>query len=96
MIAQLFLQNRYDYMRDLIFDNLLNQFMSLWLWNIASFDKFFALEFNKQNGTFVIVCLDWYRMFVGTWNVGGKSPHEDLNMREWLRSPTPADIYVLG
>ncbi|VVA22579.1 PREDICTED: type [Prunus dulcis] len=37
-----------------------------------------------------------HRMFVGTWNVGGKSPHEDLNLREWLRSPTPADIYVLG
>ncbi|KAL6138688.1 hypothetical protein ACLB2K_063967 [Fragaria x ananassa] len=36
------------------------------------------------------------RMFVGTWNVGGKSPHKDLNLREWLRSPTPADIYVLG
>ncbi|KDP35587.1 hypothetical protein JCGZ_09025 [Jatropha curcas] len=34
------------------------------------------------------------RMFVGTWNVGGKSPHEDLNLRDWLKSP--ADIYVLG
>ncbi|KAH7512978.1 hypothetical protein FEM48_Zijuj12G0147700 [Ziziphus jujuba var. spinosa] len=36
------------------------------------------------------------RMFVGTWNVGGKSPHDGLNLREWLRSPAPADIYVLG
>ncbi|XWS59771.1 hypothetical protein CRYUN_Cryun08bG0150200 [Craigia yunnanensis] len=36
------------------------------------------------------------RMFVGTWNVGGKSPHEGLNLRDWLRLPTPADIYVLG
>ncbi|KAK6231475.1 Endonuclease/exonuclease/phosphatase - like 10 [Theobroma cacao] len=36
------------------------------------------------------------RMFVGTWNVGGKSPHEGLNLRDWLRSPAPADIYVLG
>ncbi|KAL4351930.1 hypothetical protein GQ457_06G007810 [Hibiscus cannabinus] len=36
------------------------------------------------------------RMFVGTWNVGGKSPHHDLNIRDWLRSPAPADIYVLG
>ncbi|PKI62129.1 hypothetical protein CRG98_017502 [Punica granatum] len=35
-------------------------------------------------------------MFVGTWNVGGKSPHEGLNLRDWLTSPTPADIYVLG
>ncbi|XVE61827.1 hypothetical protein DITRI_Ditri06bG0070500 [Diplodiscus trichospermus] len=36
------------------------------------------------------------RMFVGTWNVGGKSPHEGLNLRDWLRSPASADIYVLG
>ncbi|XVE76323.1 hypothetical protein DITRI_Ditri12bG0162800 [Diplodiscus trichospermus] len=36
------------------------------------------------------------RMFVGTWNVGGKSPHECLNLRDWLRSSAPADIYVLG
>ncbi|OMO97140.1 Inositol polyphosphate-related phosphatase [Corchorus olitorius] len=36
------------------------------------------------------------RMFVGTWNVGGRSPHEGLNLKDWLRSPTPADIYVLG
>ncbi|XP_041023025.1 type I inositol polyphosphate 5-phosphatase 8 isoform X1 [Juglans microcarpa x Juglans regia] len=38
------------------------------------------------------------RMFVGTWNVGGKSPHEDedLNLRDWLSSLAPADIYVIG
>ncbi|KAL4348541.1 hypothetical protein GQ457_17G008080 [Hibiscus cannabinus] len=36
------------------------------------------------------------RMFVGTWNVGGKSPHHGLNLRDWLSSPAPADIYVLG
>lgn len=36
------------------------------------------------------------RMFVGTWNVGGKSPHEGLNLRDWLRTPAPSDIYVLG
>uniref|UniRef100_A0A5B7B3U6 Putative type I inositol polyphosphate 5-phosphatase 8 n=1 Tax=Davidia involucrata TaxID=16924 RepID=A0A5B7B3U6_DAVIN len=36
------------------------------------------------------------RMFVGTWNVGGKSPHQGLNLRDWLRTPAPADIYVLG
>ncbi|XP_059428853.1 type I inositol polyphosphate 5-phosphatase 8 isoform X1 [Corylus avellana] len=37
-----------------------------------------------------------FRMFVGTWNVGGKTPHEGLNLRDWLRSPTPADFYVIG
>ncbi|XP_042510848.1 type I inositol polyphosphate 5-phosphatase 8 [Macadamia integrifolia] len=36
------------------------------------------------------------KMFVGTWNVGGKAPHEGLNLGESLNSPTPADIYVLG
>ncbi|CAN4116149.1 unnamed protein product [Withania somnifera] len=36
------------------------------------------------------------RMLVGTWNVGGKSPHEELNLGDWLNSAAPADIYVLG
>lgn len=36
------------------------------------------------------------RMFVGTWNVGGKSPEHGLNLRDWLTTPTSADIYVLG
>ncbi|KAI3893825.1 hypothetical protein MKW92_023869 [Papaver armeniacum] len=36
------------------------------------------------------------RMFVGTWNVGGKCPHEGLNLKDWLLTPVPADIYVLG
>ncbi|KAE8651016.1 type I inositol polyphosphate 5-phosphatase 8 [Cucumis sativus] len=36
------------------------------------------------------------RMLVGTWNVGGKAPKEGLNLRNWLNSPTPIDIYVLG
>ncbi|XP_052172591.1 type I inositol polyphosphate 5-phosphatase 8 isoform X2 [Diospyros lotus] len=35
-------------------------------------------------------------MFVGTWNVGGKSPHAGLNLRDWLCKPAPADIYVIG
>ncbi|KAJ1391349.1 Inositol polyphosphate-related phosphatase [Sesbania bispinosa] len=36
------------------------------------------------------------RMFVGTWNVGGKSPNEELNLKDWLMLPSPADIYVIG
>ncbi|XP_026665375.2 type I inositol polyphosphate 5-phosphatase 8-like [Phoenix dactylifera] len=37
------------------------------------------------------------RMFVGTWNVGGRAPHGGLNLRDWLMStPSAADIYVLG
>ncbi|KAI3910242.1 hypothetical protein MKW92_033929 [Papaver armeniacum] len=36
------------------------------------------------------------RLFVGTWNVEGKSPHEGLNIKDWLCTNSPADIYVLG
>ncbi|KAI5426108.1 hypothetical protein KIW84_031794 [Lathyrus oleraceus] len=36
------------------------------------------------------------RMFVGTWNVGGKSPNEGLDLRNWLTSTSPAHIYVIG
>ncbi|KAL7095682.1 hypothetical protein ACP275_10G039300 [Erythranthe tilingii] len=35
-------------------------------------------------------------MFVGTWNVGGKSPHDGLNLGDWLKTKTPSHIYVLG
>ncbi|CAM6007936.1 unnamed protein product [Sphagnum balticum] len=33
---------------------------------------------------------------VGTWNVAGKPPGDDLNIEEWLDMSQPADIYVLG
>uniref|UniRef100_A0A0D9WC09 Inositol polyphosphate-related phosphatase domain-containing protein n=1 Tax=Leersia perrieri TaxID=77586 RepID=A0A0D9WC09_9ORYZ len=40
------------------------------------------------------------RMFVGTWNVGGRSPHQGLDISSWLldQQPesSPAHIYVLG
>lgn len=35
-------------------------------------------------------------LFVSTWNVGGKTPHGNLNLDDWLHSAPPADIYVLG
>ncbi|KAJ3669906.1 hypothetical protein LUZ60_010230 [Juncus effusus] len=37
-----------------------------------------------------------YKIFVSTWNVGGKSPNRNLNLDDWLNSSPPADIYVLG
>ncbi|KAL0336851.1 UNVERIFIED_CONTAM: Type I inositol polyphosphate 5-phosphatase 8 [Sesamum calycinum] len=36
------------------------------------------------------------RMFVGTWNVGGKYPHNDLDLNDCLKTKEPADVYVLG
>nr|XP_043636407.1 type I inositol polyphosphate 5-phosphatase 4-like [Erigeron canadensis] len=37
-----------------------------------------------------------YRIFVATWNVGGKSPTNNLNLEDWLHTSPRADIYVLG
>ncbi|XP_057830580.1 type I inositol polyphosphate 5-phosphatase 4 isoform X1 [Cryptomeria japonica] len=37
-----------------------------------------------------------FRVFVSTWNVGGKAPPNGLNLEEWLNTSPPADIYVLG
>ncbi|KAL9251019.1 Type I inositol polyphosphate 5-phosphatase 2-like protein [Drosera capensis] len=36
------------------------------------------------------------RMTIGTWNVAGRHPHEDLDLDEWLCLKEPADIFVLG
>nr|GMC54623.1 type IV inositol polyphosphate 5-phosphatase 3 isoform X2 [Ipomoea batatas] len=36
------------------------------------------------------------RVCVGTWNVGGKVPPDDLDLDGWLDIGEPADIYVLG
>ncbi|GJX43886.1 type I inositol polyphosphate 5-phosphatase 4-like protein [Tanacetum coccineum] len=40
--------------------------------------------------------VDNYRIFVATWNVGGKSPTNSLNLEDWLHTSPPADVYVLG
>ncbi|KAJ4825221.1 hypothetical protein Tsubulata_036669 [Turnera subulata] len=38
-----------------------------------------------------------YRVFVSTWNVGGTTPHEDLDMEDWLAVDNDfCDVYVLG
>ncbi|XP_073297990.1 type I inositol polyphosphate 5-phosphatase 8-like isoform X4 [Primulina huaijiensis] len=51
----------------------------------------------KQLPTFVTNKVN-LSIVVGTWNVGGKSPHDGLNLSDWLHETncTPADIYVLG
>ncbi|XP_017981608.1 PREDICTED: type IV inositol polyphosphate 5-phosphatase 3 isoform X1 [Theobroma cacao] len=36
------------------------------------------------------------RVCVGTWNVGGKVPPDDLDIDDWIDINKPADIYVLG
>lgn len=37
-----------------------------------------------------------FRVFVATWNVGGKSPHSGLNLDDFLQVHDHFDIYVLG
>lgn len=39
-----------------------------------------------------------FRIFVGTWNVAGRSPVGSLavDLDEWLKPQDAADIYVLG
>ncbi|KAK7369373.1 hypothetical protein VNO80_11410 [Phaseolus coccineus] len=40
--------------------------------------------------------LQSFRIFVATWNVGGKSPNYDLNLQDFFLVEGSADIYVLG
>lgn len=52
---------------------------------------------------YMCVCVSIYlpslhRIFVGTWNVAGRSPVGSLavDLDEWLNLKDSADIYVLG
>ncbi|RWR79689.1 type I inositol polyphosphate 5-phosphatase 10 isoform X1 [Cinnamomum micranthum f. kanehirae] len=37
-----------------------------------------------------------FRIFVATWNVGGKAPDNGLNLDDFLRVEDQSDIYVIG
>ncbi|KZV28945.1 type I inositol 1,4,5-trisphosphate 5-phosphatase 1-like [Dorcoceras hygrometricum] len=45
---------------------------------------------------FVSICHRLSRLCVGTWNVGGIVPSDDLELDGWLDIDDPADIYVIG
>ncbi|KAK4400443.1 Type I inositol polyphosphate 5-phosphatase 2 [Sesamum angolense] len=36
------------------------------------------------------------RVTVGTWNVAGRLPNDNLDIDDWLCMQEPADIYILG
>ncbi|KAG2696444.1 hypothetical protein I3760_07G059300 [Carya illinoinensis] len=36
------------------------------------------------------------RVTIGTWNVAGKLPNEDLEIDDWPCTEEPADIYIIG
>ncbi|CAN0908251.1 Type I inositol polyphosphate 5-phosphatase 2 [Linum grandiflorum] len=36
------------------------------------------------------------RVTIGTWNVAGKTPDDDLDIESWLCTEEPADVYIIG
>lgn len=50
---------------------------------------------NGFDGAYITNTQD-YRVFVATWNVGGRSPSIHLNLEDWLHTSPAADIYVIG
>ncbi|KAF1876035.1 hypothetical protein Lal_00006666 [Lupinus albus] len=54
--------------------------------NLSNFERGMAPETGIQS----------FRIFVATWNVGGKSPNFDLNLQDFFLVEGSADIYVLG
>ncbi|KAK4483623.1 hypothetical protein RD792_010823 [Penstemon davidsonii] len=54
--------------------------------NLSSFDQPMAPATIVQD----------IRVFVATWNVGGKTPNHGLNLEDFLQVEGSADIYVLG
>ncbi|XP_039120029.1 LOW QUALITY PROTEIN: type IV inositol polyphosphate 5-phosphatase 7-like [Dioscorea cayenensis subsp. rotundata] len=53
-------------------------------------------KFTNHDSVVQVTELQDYRIFVATWNVGGKSPPSYMNLEDWLHASPPADIYVLG
>jgi hypothetical protein len=51
--------------------------------------------FNIQSGHLWQVCL-FCRIAVGSWNVAGLLPPDDIDLHDWLDTTPPADIYVIG
>ena len=37
-----------------------------------------------------------FRIFTATWNVGGKTPNNGINLEDFLLVEDSADIYVIG
>ncbi|XP_047335110.1 type I inositol polyphosphate 5-phosphatase 5 [Impatiens glandulifera] len=52
-------------------------------------------NFERPMQTATAVVQD-FRIFVGTWNVGGRAPHQELNLEEFLQVEGSSDVYVLG
>ncbi|XP_074292327.1 type IV inositol polyphosphate 5-phosphatase 7-like [Silene latifolia] len=55
---------------------------------------------NRGGGEYLehprIIDVQNHSVFVGTWNVAGKSPPSNMSLDDWLHASPAADIYVLG
>jgi len=64
---------------------------------VISFSVTHSICLHIYNSQTQLPCHSFlFRVFVGTWNVGGKSPSYDLNLQDFLLVEGSADIYVLG
>ncbi|MCO5611714.1 hypothetical protein L7F22_065972 [Adiantum nelumboides] len=43
-----------------------------------------------------VVRTEEMKIAVGTWNVAGRTPPSQLDLKDWLEMNDPADVYVLG
>ena len=53
-----------------------------------------SLIHENQNSYLIFSSL--FRIFVATWNVGGKAPTAELKLDDFLPADDHSDIYVLG
>ncbi|KAK1263609.1 Type I inositol 1,4,5-trisphosphate 5-phosphatase CVP2 [Acorus gramineus] len=51
---------------------------------------------NVERPTRHVIEVQEFRIFVATWNVGGKAPSSGLNLEDFLQVEGSSDIYVLG
>ncbi|KAI5076472.1 hypothetical protein GOP47_0008537 [Adiantum capillus-veneris] len=53
---------------------------------------------RRHSATYSRECVrtEELRIAVGTWNVAGRTPPSQLDLKDWLEMNDPADVYVLG
>eukprot|EP00250_Pteridium_aquilinum_P011757 c20287_g1_i2 orf=790-2349(-) len=68
-------------------------------WSFAGQHRRHSSAMSAQTGDLLgdaLTSKEQFRIFIGTWNVGGKLPQEKMNLEQWLNLTAPADIYVIG
>lgn len=52
-----------------------------------------ALNSSKMEVLFIFSI---HRTIIGTWNVAGRLPDENIDIDDWLCTEEPADMYIIG